>query len=350
MNKIVVREIPEKILIIKPSSLGDIVHSLPFLQVIRNSFPSAEIHWVVAKGFEGLLKDHPMINKLLIIKKDQWRKPANIGKTIVEVRRFFREIRKESYDVAIDLQGLLRSGLIIYATKAPIRVGFEDAREGGDLFYTHKVKTGKEMHAVNKYLEIASAMGLKAGRVEFPMPLIGDALKKPRLKGGDKEYIVVVPGARWRTKRWSAEKFGALISMLETETIIVGAGSDTKMSEEIKAKSNGNALSMAGKTDIKELILIIRNAEYVICNDSGPMHIAAALNIPVIAIFGPTNPLRTGPYGSNHVIIRRDIDCAPCYKKTCKDIKCMEDISVETVYKAIAQKGFAGQAGVTLRA
>lgn len=335
MDSIKLKKLPQKILIIKPSSLGDVVHSLPFLNAIKETFPFSEIHWLIAKGLEGLLENHPMVKRLWVINKDQWKNLKKIKETAIEFKSLFKELEDESYDIVIDLQGLLRSGMLTYATRASVRVGFKEAREGSSLFYTHKIKGGREIHAVDRYLKIASAIGCKVEDVKFPMPLIKESESVKKLKENIGDYAVLVPGARWKTKRWLPANFGKLVSMLDIKTVIVGSASDAEIAEGIEFCSGGKALSMAGKTDIKELISIIRSARYVITNDSGPMHIAAALNIPVIALFGPTNPVRTGPYGKNNIIVKSDIECAPCYKKNCKRVKCMDNISVEKVYEAV---------------
>lgn len=336
MNKITIKKIPKKILIIKPSSLGDIIHSLPFLSAINETFQRAEVHWVISKGLEGLIEDHPMVRRLVVINKDQWKNLRKVKETISEARALFTELRAESYDIVIDLQGLLRSGLIAKATRSPLRIGFKEAREGGNLFYTHKIKGGRDIHAVDRYLKIASAMGCDMEEIRFPMPLIKESDKVTRLKEKTGKYAVIVPGARWSTKRWLPERFGRTASMLDTKTIILGGPSDSEISAAIEKESGGKAISMAGKTDLKELISIIRNASYMISNDSGPMHIAAAFKIPVVAIFGPTNPIRTGPYGNGHKTIQSNIHCVPCYKKNCKNVRCMEDITVEKVLEAVS--------------
>jgi lipopolysaccharide heptosyltransferase I len=337
MNKISIKKIPKKILVIKPSSLGDIVHSLPFLNAVKDAFPAAEIHWVVAKGLEGLLENHPMVKRLWVINKDLWKNLKRIKETAIEFKSLFKELEDESYDIVIDLQGLLRSGILTYATRASVRVGFKEAREGSRLFYTHKIKGGREIHAVDRCLKIASAMGCEVEDVKFPMPLIKESENVKKLKENIRDYAVLVPGARWKTKRWLPANFGKLASMLDIKTVVVGGPSDTEIAEGIESCSGEKALSMAGETDIKELISIIRGARYVITNDSGPMHIAAAFGISVVAIFGPTNPVRTGPYGMNHIIVKSDISCAPCYKKSCKSIKCMDEITVEKVYEMVKQ-------------
>lgn len=338
MPHIKLSRLPKKILIVKPSSLGDIVHSLPFLDAVKTTFPDAKIHWVVAKGLEGLLEGHPMINRLWIINKDKWKDLGRIRETISEVRTLSSELKKESYDITIDLQGLLRSGLITRATKAPVRIGFKEAKEGGNLFYTHRVEGGRDIHAVDRYLKIAATLGCETGDVRFPMPLFKDSEKIQQIKKKTGNYAVIVPGARKKANRWPAEKYGALAARFNIRSLIVGSASDREISEIIETGSGMKAISLAGKTDLKELISILRNAKYVISNDTGPMHIAAAFGVPVIAVFGPANPARTGPYGKNHIIVKADVPCAPCYKRNCKNTLCMDAISVDMVYNAIPEK------------
>jgi heptosyltransferase I len=326
-----------KILIVKPSSLGDVVHSLPFLNAMKTCFPEAEIHWVIAKGLEDLLAGNPMIERLWVINKDAWKKIDNAKNTVAEMRNLFKGLKKEKFDLVIDLQGLLRSGIITKSTGAPVRIGFQEAREGSRFFYTHKVKGGKDVHAVDRYLKIPLSLGCDIARVSFPFspepssPFTSHLLTF-NLSG---EYAVIVPGARWKTKKWPPEKFGELASRLPMQSIIVGSKADRDIAGLIVSLSEGKAISLAGKTSLPELIAIIRKAKFVISNDSGPMHIAAALGIPVFAIFGPTDPQRTGPYGKGHTIIRTEEPCAPCFKKTCEDVKCLEGLSVDKVFETI---------------
>jgi ADP-heptose:LPS heptosyltransferase len=395
---------PRKILIVKPSSLGDIVHSLPFLNAIKTRFPRAGIHWVIAGGLEELLEGHSMIDRLWVIHKDAWKKIRNMKETVGELKNLFRELKMEEFDLVIDLQGLLRSGVITAATGAPIRIGFKEAREGSRLFYTHSVEGGKDMHAVDRYLKIADFLGCDVSRVVFPLPdftnefiSMHSQLSFPRAKrvgnpsdsplekedkGGClqerfrtsrndrlttesdfsnnhprsspssfilhpssfdsplsfEEYAVLVPGSRWETKIWPPENFGKLAALLPFNAVIAGSGNDAAIADVIVALSEGKAVSLAGKTNLKELVEIMRKARFVVSNDSGPMHIAAALGVPVFAVFGPTDPLRTGPYGKGHTIIRADVSCAPCFRKKCDDMKCMKSLSVEKVYSEIKSR------------
>ncbi len=328
---------PKKILIIKPSSLGDVIHSLPFLKSVSETFSDAEIHWVIAKGLEGLLENHPMIKRLWIINKDDWKNLKILNRTLKEFRDLFSGLKKESYDIVIDLQGLFRSGLIAYTTGSPMRIGFKNSREGSSLFYTHKIESERDIHAVDGYLKIASALGCETEDISFPMPLIKekDHIKKIKEEIGD--YIVIIPSARWKTKIWDAERFGRLSKMLDMRSIIIGGRIDMDIAKKIENLSSGKAISLAGKTDLKDIISLIRSCRFVVSNDTGPMHIAAALNKRVVAIFGPTSPERTGPYGKNHLIIRSSLPCSPCFKKNCSDIKCMDSIEVEDVYNKIKE-------------
>jgi lipopolysaccharide heptosyltransferase II len=274
-----------------------------------------------------------MIDKLVIIHKDMWKKITHAQRTMKEIKTLLKELKKEKYDLVIDLQGLLRSGIITKATSAPIRFGFQEAREGSSLFYTHKVKGGKDIHAVDRYLKIAAYLGCDINDIRFPLPSHSISSLDQSLFSED--YAVIIPGARWKTKVWPDGKFGKLASKLSLKTVIVGSKSEIEAADTIVSLSQDNSLSLAGKTDLKELVEVIRHAQFVVSNDSGPMHIAAALNIPVFAIFGPTDQTRTGPYGKGHTIIRENVTCAPCFKKTCNDMKCMNDLSVEKVYKII---------------
>ncbi len=331
----------KKILIVKPSSLGDVVHSLPFLNSIKACFPKAEIHWVIARGLEGLLECHPMVDRLIIINKDMWKKLSKTVDTIKELKQLFRDIRDEQYDLAVDLQGLFRSGLITMATRAPVRVGFAEAREGSKIFYNVMVKGGKEVHAVERYMKLAGALGCDEKDIIFPFSLCGGEMRSLEdIKRGMKDYAVIVPGARWDTKIWDAANFGRIASLLPIRSIVIGSRSDTEIAEKVVRSSGGKAISLAGRTSLKELIEVLRQARLVVSNDSGPMHIAAGFHVPVVAIFGPTSPVRTGPYGKGHVVIKSAVECAPCFRKKCSDLKCMKGITADYVYERIGSFSF----------
>ena len=333
-----------KILVIKPSSLGDVIHALPFLSAVKERFPDSEIDWVISKNLRTILEGHPMIHELLILNKDEWKSFRNIPRTAAEISALNRRLKSEHYDIVVDLQGLLRSGLIAFSASATQKVGFYDAREGSSFFYDNKVSVNGSVHAVDKCLEVARAIGVPVNKVKFPIQSARDARKKVReLLGKIEDYIVVIPSARWITKRWPAENFASLISKISMPCVIAGSSADKEIAQKIIDLSSGNAvIDLCGRTDLKELTALIEGARIIVTNDSGPMHIAAALDKPTIAIFGPTDPVKTGPYGwqknSKLKVVTAAVPCAPCRKKRgCKEFICMSRISVGEVYEALQQ-------------
>ena len=331
---------PKKILIVKPSALGDIVHSLPFLNAMRKRFPEAKIDWVVAKGLHPLLENHPQLNKLWIIDKGNWKKLSRLNTTYKELKQLSSDLKNEKYDLVVDLQGLMRSGIITKMTKCKYRVGFQSAREGANLFYTHKISCKwSEMHAIDRYLKLAAALGCNIDKVENTFTDFNE--NPPIISELPEKYIVIAPSAGKEANRWPADRFGKLAAKLPFPVVAVSNKADTGVVDELVANSEGNAISLAGKTDIMELAAVIKKAKFFISNDTGPMHIAAALNIPVFAIFGPANPEKTGPYGDLHTLISTNAPCSPCYaKKKCthNNWKCLDTLTVDMVFDAINKK------------
>ncbi|MDH4321500.1 MAG: glycosyltransferase family 9 protein [Desulfobulbaceae bacterium] len=328
---------PEKILIIKPSALGDIVHSLPFLDTVKRNYPDASIHWVVARGLHTFLEGHPLIDRLWIFDKEKWKRAGNLWQTMQELAALITGLRQERFDVSIDLSGLLRSGLITMAANARYKLGFKEADEGSAFFYSHRIHGSMEIHAIDRYLKIAEAMGCRLDGIRYPLAPFDPA---PAICAGlPPKYVVMTPSAGKEANRWPAARFGELAARLDVPTIIIGGKSDQPVAEEVVRHAGGKAISLVGKTSIKELLPIIGKAEFFVTNDTGPMHIAAALGVPVFAIFGPANPVRTGPYGANHTVIREDLSCSPCYAwKPCTHWQCMEAITVDRVLTAIKEK------------
>ncbi len=327
----------KKILIIKPSALGDIVHTLPFLAAVHNRFPGAEIHWVVARGLHEFLEGHSMITKLWIMDKDVWKKFSRLHRSVPEIIRFGRALAAEKFDISIDLSGLLRSGLMSWAAGANERIGFSDSDEGSPFFYTHKIRGGINIHAIDRYLKLARLMGCDISMVRHPMPPIMEEI--PEFSFLPDQFCIIAPSAGKEANKWPAQRFGQLAAGLPIRSVVISNAADAPVVEEVVAASKGRAVSMAGKTGLKELTALISRASFFVSNDTGPMHIAAALGIPVFALFGPANPVRTGPYGINHTIIRNKISCAPCYRrKPCSHWRCMQELSVTEVKDTILSR------------
>ncbi len=280
-----------------------------------------------------------MINRLWVIKKDQWKQLGNLRQTLAEINQLRKDLGAQRYDVCIDLSGLFRSGLISGFSKAPVRLGFKESDEGSPLFYTHKIHGSMEIHAIDRYLKIAEFMGCNTDDIVYPFAPYDIA--PPIRSTLPDQYVVMSPSAGKPANRWHAERFGALAKKLDLPVVVIASAAEADIAEAVVAASGGNAVSIAGKTGLKDLLAVIKHARFFICNDTGPMHMAAALNIPVFAIFGPANPIRTGPYGSIHTIIQKEFSCIPCYAKhpcTTHDFRCMEELTVDEVLGIIREK------------
>lgn len=333
---------PQRILIVKPSALGDVVHALPILNLLRLRWPKAHIAWLVMPAFAGLLEGHPQLDRVIPFERRQlakaWKDPGRLG----ELFRLTRDLREARFDLVIDLQGLLRSGWLTSRTRAPVRVGFANAREGAPLFYTHRVPVrSKEVHAIERYLSVAEALGCGRQPVRFIFPTDDtDRAAVAEMLGGIDRYAVLLPGTNWATKRWPVEHFAETARKVRERMglgIVVAGGADvTGLAARIPFDAN-----LAAGTSIRQLVALLERAELVIANDSGPMHIAAALGRPLVTLFGPTNPIRTGPYNRPDTVARVDIPCSPCYSRRCSHTSCMRWLTPESVLSI---------AGVQLRA
>ncbi|MEW6409919.1 MAG: lipopolysaccharide heptosyltransferase II [Nitrospirota bacterium] len=322
------------ILIVKPSSLGDVVHAMPFLSALRKRFPDAYISWVVNKGLEPLFDGVSELNDLIIFDRYEWRDT---------IFHFIRDLRKRRFDVVIDLQCLLRSGIFSFLSGASVRIGLGDGREGSRFFYTHIVDIpDTPMHSVERYMLCAEYLDAGTDKRDFLLRVTEEEKAVGRKLFGikEKEFVIVNPGGRWTTKRWLPSGFASIIDYLERvygiRSVIIGTEEEMSIADEIVSASKIAIPIMAtGKTSLRELIALISESSFIIANDTGPMHIASALGIPVIVIFGPTNPLKTGPYGDKHTVIKADVECAPCFKKHCEDMRCMKYIASEEVIRKI---------------
>lgn len=310
-----------RILIIKPSSLGDVVHALPTVNLIRRKYPQAHISWLVNDTLASLLQHSPILDEIIPFE----RRRFGSLRQLPQFGNFLATLQHRHFDIAIDLQGLLRSGIISWSTRAPRRIGLSDAREGARFFYNEIAKVPRA-HAVDRYLLAARHLGCDSAPVEFPLGVSTLATSEG--------LIAVNPSARWATKLWGHDRFAELIRRLPAERVVLTGSTDERGQIDKIAQGRRN---LAGETDLFQLAELYRRCQVVITNDSGPMHLAAAVGTPVVAIFGPTDPSLTGPYGNQHVVLRAGIPCSPCFKGHCTNrvrMECMKLITVEQVLKA----------------
>lgn len=315
--------VPENILIIKPSSLGDVVHALPVLAKLKDTYPAARVSWLAGTAAAPLVENNPHLDRVHYFRRE--------GNPVHVLRRgvgLARELYREDFDCAIDLQGLLRSALFTAATRAPLRVGLSNAREGAARFYTHRARVNPSEHAVDRYLEVGEILGFSPEDPLFELAAPGwahssvdrtlNAAGKP-----PRPYVALSPGARWRSKLWPTENFidaGRLILGKFGGTLfLVGAeGEAGAAGRRIAAELGGGVVNLIGRTSLEEAIALLSKVDLLVTPDTGLMHVADALGLPLVAIFGPTDPGRTGPYlQSDHVVTADVCDERPCLEREC---------------------------------
>jgi lipopolysaccharide heptosyltransferase I len=341
----------ERILIVKPSAFGDIVHSLPFLEALRRNYPKAHIAWVVARANADLLSGHPDLDEVILFERERWGGLTGFARRAREMWGFVRTLRRGRFDLAVDLQGLFRSALVSFLSGAKQRVGFADARELGYLFYNVRVprRRGDEpVHAVDRYLDVARTLGLVLSDRPVFHVAVGDEARKFAREAlaavdlGARPVVVMLPSSRWQTKRWPGDCFAELgdrvASSLGATVVFLGSQADEPLVERIRGMMKERSVSLAGKTTVKQSAAILEKASAVVASDTGPMHLAVALGCAVVSLYGPTSPARTGPYGGDARLFVSTRECAPCFRELCEDAKCMRDILVDDVYEAV--RGF----------
>lgn len=347
MNELADRDF-KRILLIKPSSPGDIIHALPVLRGLRRRFPAAHIAWMIALPFVNMLEAEPALNEIIPFDRKHYGRLGRNWSSTKDFLKFVVDLRKKRFDCVVDMQGLFRSGFLARATGARVRVGFHDAREMAWMFYTHRVpRDDIEKHAAERNLDIASLLGADRSNPDFRLSFTPDDsavardLVRSRLVG-DQRCIVMAPSTRWETKCWPVERFGQLAAQLRDatglKTLLVGGPGDAKDGRRAADASQGAAVDVCGATTLRELAALIDRASLVVTADSTPMHLAAAHGRPLVALFGPTNPVRTGPYGRTRDVVRLELECSPCYFRKLRQCphrhKCMEDLSVAHVADA----------------
>jgi len=328
-----------RVLLIKPSSLGDIVHALPVVSALKERWPEAHLTWFVKRQWADLVHRFKDVDRI-------WPVDTTLGSWLGQVRG----LRGEGFDLVIDLQGLFRSGALSWLSGSPVRIGFANGREGSPWFYTHRVPVSSmEMHAVDRYLLVAAALGASPqGTPQFRFKNLEEDLAAIRDLCENKHFSVEKPwvamsvSARWPTKRWPLGSFAAVIDQLTKEglgpIVLIGSSDEQREVGQLKAMTTNSFVDLTGAVPLGSLPALLSCASVLITNDSGPMHVAAAVGTPVVALFGPTSASRTGPYGRNHTVLTQQIACRPCFSRSCKNpdqLACLTTIDPDHVTSAV---------------
>ncbi len=324
---------PRRIALIKPSALGDIVHSLPVLTALRQRFPAARLAWIVNRVYAPLLQNHPDLNEILPFDRHG-------GKGFWSFTKFLRHLRRQRFDLVIDLQGLLRTGVMTYATGAKRRIGLAGSREGARWFYSDVVPVADfhETHAVDRYWRVVEALGAGQGAKCFHVPLAPEALAWARemLRACPRPWLLAGVGARWRTKRWPPEHFGELLRRAQEQVggtaVFVGGGEETPLAHQAARGLTGPGRVLTGRTTLPQLAAVLSLADVMVANDTGPLHLAVALGRPVVAPYTCTKVSRTGPYGQRERGVETRIWCHGSYFKQCPRLECMAELTPDRLW------------------
>jgi heptosyltransferase I len=331
-----------KILILKPSSLGDVIQALPVLRLLKLHYPASEIFWWLDSALAPLLEDDPDLSGIVRFERKRWGKPQHWP----EMLRSIRWLRAQKFDLVIDLQCLARSGAFAWLANGKFLVGLDEIREGARGFYDLAVpRKTFHTHAVDWYLSVLPPLGVPVHK-NFQWlperPEISDAIKS-KWKTDGTNWIALQPGARWSNKRWPAEYFSELVRLLSEKFpaarfAVLGSDDDKILGEIISRAAPERTLNLCGEISLPEMVEWIRLCDLMVTNDTGPMHAAAALGKPLIALFGPTEPRRTGPYGQLENVLRIELPCSPCLKSFCtwkNPNECLNAISPATVFDRV---------------
>ena len=345
----------KRILIIRPSALGDVCRSVPVLCSLRQAYPDARIDWLVRDVFVPAIAEHPHLSGFVAFPRSgfsRWWKPSVAGR----IRRFLRGLKATRYDLVIDAQGLSRSGFFAWATRARNRVGFADAREIGWLGLNHRVRMKPGLHAVDRMLELVRAIGIEPVHDLRLYAAAADVewwANRRRHLGIAGDYDVFAPTAKWASKSWPAESWRDLAGRVlgddgpgeepSRSIVYVGApGEEARVEGAIPTNSDGSSrsgvTSMAGGTTVGQMMAIIADASRVVACDSAALHMAIGFDRPSVGLFGPTDPALVGPYGDRAIVLRggSDADLASVhYRDRGLDDRLMRGIDVDAVEAAV---------------
>jgi len=342
----------EKILIVRLSAIGDVIHSLPTAYALRQKHPNAQIDWLVEEQSYPLVKLNPYLDNVIILPRKRWKKLINKDfiKGVRSFFSFFKKLRAEKYDITLDLQGLFKSAISSFLVNPNLRMGPSDGRELSTLFYQAKIDLPeKKGHRIYKYLHFAGALEAEMNEINYGLKLtpviksrVSRLFEENKIDAKNK-IVVLNPFTNWESKNWFLESYFKLANELIKKgyyVIFTGSRDDKDAIDSFGSVEQDKYSNLAGKTDLQELAEVYRRAALYIGGDTGPTHLAAAVGIPVIALMGPTDPETNGPFGEGHTVIQdNSLECIRCWDRHCsRNMQCMKSISVEQVLRIAKKK------------
>jgi lipopolysaccharide heptosyltransferase I len=341
-----------KILILRLSAVGDVIRTLPAVKAIKTNFPAASITWIVEEPSKALIESQPEIDEVILFPRQRWSEGIKSLKgwwrTIGEIRKFIRSLRNKKFDLVLDFHGILKSGLLSFLSGSPQRIGYDrrSSKEGNFLFLNKKVKLPKErISRFEKNFYLLKGMGLEVQPEGYPLFIPADDRQRvksffdqlfPPLKNPS---IAIHPGTSPKTlyKRWLPDPYAQLADRLVRElkaTVLFTWGpGELDWVKRIQKKMRESSVLAPHTISLTQLGEVYRHCDLYIGGDTGPMHIASLMGIPVVVIYGPTDPVLNEPLGPHRKVIK-NVGCNPCRDRSCKKLKCLKEITVDDVFKA----------------
>lgn len=335
----------KNILIVKLSAIGDVIHALPVAHALKQQYPQARITWVVEKPAYDLLTNNPNIDEIIIFDKPKFKSLSGLFANAPELSR---QLKSRKFDVVLDLQGLFKSAAIAWLSGAAERYGYCNMRELSHLISIPICGEHQNGHIVERYLDVVRGLGCKVEQGQFSIMITEQevaAAQESMKKAGITEntrFVALAPGTNWPTKCWPTYSYAELADQLNAEgftPVIIGGPGDRKLADEIIAAAKGSVIDLVGQTTLKQLAFVIRKASTFVGGDTGPMHLAVAVGTPVVTMFGPTDPVRNGPYSGENMVLTAAVACCGCWQRKCdKNNECMTNITVAEVLEAVKKR------------
>ncbi len=326
-------------LIVRLGSLGDVIHGIPVAAALKNEFPSGRVDWMVDPRYVELLDLVTCVDRRIGVDP----RAIKQGESRERFRETMRELREMDYDAVIDLQGLLKSAMLARSVRGRRTIGFprKHLREQlARLFYTDAPDPGDATHVIYKNLALLAPLKVEDRRLRFPLTIPRTAtVEQVSRRFQPDGYVLINPGAAWPNKQWPPDRFGAVAAAIARDfgfkSLVLWGPGENEIAHRVVETSMG-AAEMSPPTTVSDLIGISRDARLMISGDTGPLHIAGAVNTPIVALFGPTRPDRNGPWGLYDVAISRVQQCSCIYRRQCrKPERCIDDISIAEVMSAV---------------
>lgn len=334
-----------RVLIVKTSALGDIIHSLPVAMAIRRQVPVARIDWVVEAPSFNLLQGHMALNNVYLSPRHVFKQ--GFAKGLRALPPFMRQLRAIKYDAVLDLQGLMKSSIFVLLSKGQKKIGFKGGKEPLSAWPLNLPLPAYdiERHALERYLDLLAPIGLeRPAEIEYGLQPRPELLAKyGQMLAGSGPLVVLHPMAKWPSKLWPEEHWANVAAGLAkagARVVFSGGAEDRRVNQQIISLSGGHEhiVDLSGQTSLQEVMAVLGLSDLVVSTDTGIMHLAAALQKPLVALFGPTAANRTGPYGQGHIVLSNQVDCRPCFRRQCANPLCLHGLSAQLVLATVLNR------------